>query len=115
MRADMENQIRSVRASIIAKVHHYIFEHLSGDVSLQTLADHVHIHPVYLSRIYKLETDETLSEYLHRIRMDKAAAMLKQTNERIYKIAQQIGFDNTYFTRVFKKHFGITPQEYRDR
>ncbi|QHW31101.1 response regulator [Paenibacillus rhizovicinus] len=115
MRSDMEKQIRTARASIIAKVHHYIFEHLSDDVSLQTLADHVHLHPVYLSKIYKLETDETLTEYLHRVRMDKAAAMLKQTSEKIYKVARLIGFENTYFTKVFKKHFGLTPQEYRDR
>ncbi|MFD0715886.1 response regulator [Paenibacillus sp. GCM10027626] len=115
LRADMEKRIRSVRASVVEQVQRYILEHLSEDVSLQTLADHVHLHPVYLSKIYKLETDETLTEYLHRMRMDQAAAMLKQSNERVYKIAERIGFENTYFTKVFKKHFGLTPQEYRER
>jgi len=68
-----------------------------------------------LSKIYKLETKEGLKDYLFRVRMEKAKHLLLSSDLKIYEITEQIGYLNTaYFIKVFKKHFGKTPQEYRE-
>jgi two-component system response regulator YesN len=106
---------KSNHAHIMQKIHDYISRHVETDVSLQTIADHVYLHPVYLSKLFKFETGEGLSEYVQRIRLEKAAYMLLHTGEKIYKISEKIGLqDPSYFIRVFKKYFGMTPQQYRN-
>lgn len=98
------------------KVQQYLEHNLEGDVSLQTIADHVFLHPSHLSKIYKLETGEGLSQYLFRLRMEKAAFILNQHHLKIYEVGEKVGLPNTpYFIKLFKKHFGVTPQDYRDR
>lgn len=109
------HEIRDTRSQIVARIQEYIHAHLADDVTLQALADHVHLHPAYLSKIYKLETKEGLKDYLFRVRMEKAKHLLLSSDLKIYEITEQVGYLNTaYFIKVFKKHFGKTPQEYRE-
>ncbi|TLS54027.1 response regulator [Paenibacillus antri] len=111
-----QEEIQDARATLIGQIQEYIHVHLAEDVSLQALAAHVDMHPVYLSKVYKLVTGEGLKEYLSRIRLERAVKLLKSSDLKIYEIAGQIGYFNTaYFIKVFKKAFGVTPQEYRDR
>ncbi|MCD1257249.1 response regulator [Paenibacillus athensensis] len=109
-------EMKISRKSIIQKVQQFIDKHLTGDISLNTLARHAYMHPTHLSKIYKMETGEGVSQYIHRIRMEKAAFLLKNASDmRIYEVGEQIGIANTpYFIRIFKKYFGVTPQEYRE-
>lgn len=116
-RLSQENsaEIQDVRNALIKQVQEYIHVHLAEDVSLQTLADQVNLHPVYLSKVFKLETGEGLKEYLFRLRMEKAAYLLKHSHLKIFEVTAQVGYLNTsYFIKVFKRHFGMTPQDYRD-
>lgn len=119
LRAMEEGSIRDFkddRSQLIAKVHRFIETHLAEDVSLQTIADHVKLHPVYLSTVYKQEMKENMSDYIMRYRMDKAAIALSTTEIKIYELASQLGFQNPpYFSKLFKSRYGVTPQEYRDR
>ncbi len=115
MRDSSAKEIRDSRSNVVHAVNAYIETNLQNDVSLQAIADHVHLHPVYLSKVYKLETGENLSDYMLRTRMEKAAFLLKSSGDKIYEVAAKLGYQNTpYFIKVFKKHFGLTPQEYRD-
>lgn len=108
--------IRSSRASVINQVKDYIHTHLADNVSLYALSDQVNLHPVYLSKIFKLETGEGIKEYSHRLRMEKAVHLIKNSDLKIYEITKEVGYLNTpYLIKVFKKEFGVTPQEYRDR
>ncbi|OXS58753.1 hypothetical protein B1A99_12310 [Cohnella sp. CIP 111063] len=109
MIADLEGN----RMSVVQKVHAFIEKNLDSDVSLQSISDHVYLHPVYLSKVYKLETGEGLSEYINRIRMEKACHLLKNSRQKIYEIAESLGYQTNYFIRVFKRQYGMTPQEYR--
>ena len=109
------HEIRDARSQVVAQIQEYIHSHLADDVTLQTLANHVQLHPAYLSKIYKLETNEGLKDYLLRVRMEKAVHLLLHSDLKIYEITERLGYLNTaYFIKVFKKHFGKTPQEYRD-
>ncbi|MCZ8515586.1 response regulator transcription factor [Paenibacillus filicis] len=111
-----EEEAQDSRKRIIQQVHQFVEQHLAEDVSLQAIASHVYLHPVYVSKIYKLETGENLSDYVYRVRMDKAAQLLLNSQEKIYEIAARIGYQRAHsFIHVFKKHTGLTPQEYRDK
>lgn len=86
------------------------------ELTVQSIADEVRLHPVYLSKIYKLETGMNISDYLLRHRMNRAQYLLANTMNRIYEITSELGFQNpNYFAKVFRRQFGMTPQEYRER
>jgi two-component system response regulator YesN len=116
IKEDMDQETKDSRVSLINDIRTFVDQHLSTDVSLQTIADHVYLHPVYISKIYKLETGDNLSDYVNRTRMDKAAYLLKSTPDKIYEVAAQLGYQRPHsFNHAFKKYFGMTPQEYRDQ
>lgn len=116
IRQDMDQETKDSRSVLIKQIQWFIDQHIGQDVSLQTIADHVYLHPVYVSKIYKLETGDNLSDYVHRVRMDKAEFLLKNSQEKIYEIAARLGYQRPHsFNHAFKKQFGITPQEYRDQ
>lgn len=103
------------RSSIIRKVQEFISHHLDT-ASLQTISSSVFLNPSYLSKIYKLETGEGISEYILRVRMEKATSLLSQAPEKIYEISAMLGYQKpSYFIQLFKKHYGMTPQEYRNK
>lgn len=109
-------EFRDSKNQLISKIHRFIETHIAQDVSLQTIADHVTLHPVYLSSMYKQEMKENISDFIMRYRMEKAAVMLGSTDIKIYELASQMGFQNPpYFSKLFKNYYGVTPQEYRDR
>ncbi|WP_231571025.1 AraC family transcriptional regulator [Gordoniibacillus kamchatkensis] len=116
LRSQTEDEAKDSRTKLIEQVQRFVEQHLASDVSLTAIADHVFMHPVYISKIYKLETGENLSDYVNRVRMEKAAHMLLRTQDKIYEIAASIGYQRAHsFINVFKKHTGLTPQEYRDK
>lgn len=116
LQSDTEGEARDTRASLVEQVNRFIARHLSEDVSLQAIADHVFLHPVYVSKIYKLETGRNVSDYVYELRMDKAARLLLESQDKIYEIAASLGYQRAHsFINVFKKRYGLTPQEYRDK
>lgn len=98
----------------IETVKQYIREHLHCDLSLTVLANQVHLHPSYLSRLFKEATKKNLNRYILELRMDLAKHLLCTSNEKIYVIAQRTGYVTTQtFNRAFKKFVGTPPNEYR--
>ncbi|MBE0340598.1 response regulator [Paenibacillus sp. 28ISP30-2] len=109
------NEIKDIRSEYVRKIQDFTDKNLHLDVSLRVLADHVNLHPTHLSKIYKIETGEGISDYISRLRMDRACHKLKMTTKKVYEISMEIGYmDPAYFIKVFKRQFGVTPQEYRD-
>jgi len=116
LQSDVEAESRDARTTLVRQGQQFIGHNLAEDVSLQAIADHVYLHPVYISKIYKTETGENLSDYVYRLRMEKATKLLLDSQEKIYEIASRLGYHRAHsFIHVFKKHTGLTPQEYRDR
>ncbi|TBL70766.1 response regulator [Paenibacillus thalictri] len=113
--ARLVSEMKQTHGTFVQQVHRYIERHLSEDVSLQALGGHMQLHPAYISAMYKQETGENVSEYIYRYRMEKARYLLKNSKAKVYEIAAQLGYQYTpYFTKLFKSHFGMTPQEYRE-
>lgn len=103
------------RRHIIAQVQELVSSSDRQALSVKAIADQVYMHPVYLSKIYKAETGEGLGDYMIRMRMERALYLLKHTNKKIYEITSELGYQNPqYFSKMFKKHYGMTPNEFRD-
>lgn len=101
--------------NLITKVERYIEEHLRDHVTVKQLAERFHLNPSYLSVLFKKETGWTISEFIQDKRMSKAKQLLQDPNIKIYEVAEEVGFQaTTYFTFLFKKITGVTPQGFRD-
>jgi len=80
---------------------------------IQGIASMMKISAAHLSKIFKSVTNIKLSEYINDFRLNEAAQLLEKTNLSITDISLKVGIENrSYFFRVFKKKFGITPKEY---
>ncbi len=103
---DMDNLILSVK--------NYIDQHYQENLSLEFLADMVHLSSSYLSKLFKKETGQNLSSYIQHVRMEHAKSLLRTTNLKTYEIAEAVGIsDPVYFSRIFKKATGYKPKDYR--
>lgn len=98
----------------IARAVRFIQERYSEDISLQEIAELLELSPNYVSLLFKKELRLTFSEYVNRVRLEKAKELLLGTNLKSYEIAQRVGFaDDSYFSRAFKKHTGVRPGGFR--
>ncbi|MGK0365798.1 MAG: AraC-like DNA-binding protein [Saprospiraceae bacterium] len=87
----------------------------SGPPTIQYLAENCHLSPSYLSDLLKKETGRTAKDHINDFLVDKAKNLLLRSNDSISGIAYELGFNYPhYFSRIFKKKTGLTPQEYRD-
>ncbi|NMO95067.1 response regulator [Paenibacillus lemnae] len=110
------DQVTTSKSHMIKQVQEMVTTDSGHDLSVKTIADRVFLHPVYLSKIYKSETGEGLGDYIIRKRMERAVYLLKHTNKKIYEITAELGYQNPqYFSKMFRKHYGMTPNEYRDQ
>lgn len=92
----------------------YIDRHLHEQVTVQQLAELVHFHPNYLIRHFREKLGISPIQYVLRIKMEKAMALLTATDEPVSEVARRVGMEPYYFSRVFKKHTGLPPTEYRE-
>ncbi|RCW73222.1 response regulator transcription factor [Saliterribacillus persicus] len=92
----------------------YIEEHYDNHLSLQTLADHFHFNPSYLSSYFSKHHQEGFSEYVNRVRIKNAMQMLESSDMSISAISEAVGYsDASYFTKVFRKVTAKSPRTYR--
>lgn len=98
----------------IAFLKEYINGHFDQNLSLDALGEVVHLHPAYLSKIFKEVTDVNLSGYITDVRMQKAAELLEKTDLKVNEVMKRLGYQKSqYFSKLFKEKFGVTPKEYR--
>ncbi|MDR0271604.1 helix-turn-helix domain-containing protein [Paenibacillus sp.] len=94
----------------------YINDHLEEDINLDMMADKLNITSGYLSTYFKEKTGLNFSDYLNDIRIRTAKDMLQNLDLRIQDVAARIGYQNVNsFIRMFKRHAGMTPGEYRKK
>lgn len=92
----------------------YIQNHYMNPITIEEVSNAAGFSATYFSSLFKKETGSTFLEYLSKIRMAAAKDILKKTNINIAVICEQVGYsDVKYFTKSFKKHTGLKPNEYR--
>lgn len=91
-----------------------IEEQFSRDLTTPELARMVNVSASHLRHLFKSETGLTPTQYLKRLRMQKARTLLETTFLSVKQICNQVGFsEDTYFSREFKKTYGVAPGRYR--
>lgn len=112
-RADRQKRQTS---SIVHELQGYIRQHLDQRLTRDDLSELVHLNGSYLSRLFSKETGMSLSSYILQEKMKKAGELISSRDEPIYGIANQLCYDNfSYFSKMFKKVYHVTPQEYRKK
>jgi AraC-like DNA-binding protein len=92
----------------------YMLNNFKTNISIEEMSRMVNLSSSSLRRLFKLHTGKSPSEFLIQLKMVVAAKRILETDERISDIAYLVGIeDPNYFSRVFKKHFGVTPFSYR--
>lgn len=101
---------------VMEKVQKYIDKNYREPLTLEKVAKHAGLCPNYFCRFFKLRTGKTLYEYLIQKRMQAALWKLRNSDEKIFSIAYESGFnDLSYFNRLFKKMIACPPGEYRKK
>ena len=99
---------------IINNIKSYIERNLHFELCIKNIADVFHYNPRYLCRLFKKETGTALNEYILYQRLKRAKKLLCTTSHSIIEISMEVGFKNvTYFNKLFKNRFNITPSGYR--
>lgn len=98
---------------IINKIHKFIDDNLSSDLSLVRISEYIYMNPSYLSRFYKQRTGGNLSEYIDTQRIRHVIELMEKGNVKVYELGMSVGYTNPgSFTRFFKKMTHTTPLDY---
>jgi YesN/AraC family two-component response regulator len=116
--AMMSNQIfvqnENTEPLVITRAREYIQEHQTEKLSLSQVAKAVNTSTFYFCKLFKKVTGINFTDYLSRVRIEKAKNLLLNPNLRVSEIAFEVGFQSlTHFNRVFKKILGQSPTDYR--
>lgn len=99
---------------LVLGVMNYVEGNYSKEFTMEMMSDSLKISKSYLSTYFKTKTSVNLIDYIQQFRVQKAIELMKNSNIRLSDIGSQVGISNSNsFIRVFKKHTGITPSEYR--
>lgn len=98
----------------VNEVIQYIDDHIQEPISVEGLAKTFDVSTSHLSRIFREHANVTLVEYINIKKVEEAQYYLKFSKEKISDISDQFNFCNqSYFTRIFKKHTGFTPRRFK--
>mgnify|MGYP001171376571 FL=1 len=117
--ADLNNMMDYVGRStnshwIIQQAKQYMEKNYQKDIKAVKIAEAHYITPNYFSMLFKQETGCNFSEYLNRIRINKAKELLCETSNKVFEIAEYVGYrEYKYFVQVFKNFTGTTPTQFR--
>mgnify|MGYP005769644073 FL=1 len=98
----------------VEKIKRYIVEHFNEKLTVQSLAEIARINPVYCGALFKKQEGCTVSEYINRVRINKAASLLGTGEYTVSEAAYKTGFSDIYhFSNCFKRFVGMSPSAYR--
>jgi two-component system response regulator YesN len=100
---------------VILELLSYIGAHYQEDLGLNELADRAKMNPAYLSVLFKSEVGTSYVKYLTELRLRQAKVLLKD-GYKVNEVSEMVGYSNyRYFCDIFKKHEGMTPNEYKSK
>jgi AraC-like DNA-binding protein len=98
----------------IAEISNYIETHYAEPLTLTHLSQSFYLSPYYLSRVFKEISGFSFIEYLNHNRIKEAQRLLRESNWKVLRIAESVGYDSiAYFGRVFKETVHMSPLQYR--
>lgn len=101
-------------ADAVEKVRQYIDQHISEELSVEKLAQMAYMSMNHLTKSFKKKYGRTVIDYIIDHRLTLAESLLRDSTKTVTMIADEVGyFDYVYFSKLFKKRFGMTPRDYR--
>ena len=108
------NAIEIVYDAFVNKAVKFIDENLQHKLTVNGLCEEFHVSKNYLYEAFRNNLGCTVTEYINQQRIGKAKELLTKSNASVYQVAEMVGiYNDTYFCKLFKKHSGVTPTEYR--
>lgn len=112
---EYEEEVRKSQ-TIIEKINDYIHEHYKENIGRNEIGASFFLVPEYLAKMYKKKTGQSLKDYINEYRLQQARLLLNYQERKVSEVALEVGFDNfSYFSTLFKKEYGMTPNEYRKK
>jgi AraC-like DNA-binding protein/ligand-binding sensor protein len=109
-------QEQNAEPPAITRAKQYISEHQTEELSLDQVAKSVHTSKFYFCKMFRKATGINFTDYLSRVRTERAKNLLLNPNLRVSEIAYEVGFQSlTHFNRVFKRILGQSPTDYRSQ
>ncbi|MCI3922866.1 helix-turn-helix domain-containing protein [Paenibacillus sp. TRM 82003] len=104
----------SERSPVIDTVKKFVEQELDKNITLKKISSILHFNCSYLSQKFKSHENMTFNEYLLQQRMERAKALLENTNMKVYEIANKVGYtEMDWFYKKFKEYTGVSANEYR--
>jgi AraC-like DNA-binding protein/ligand-binding sensor protein len=99
----------------VASAKQFVQAHVDEPITLDQVIEHVHVSRFYFCKLFKKATGMTLTEYVSRVRVEKAKTLLVDPSLRISEVVFAAGFGSVpRFNSVFRQHVGMAPTEYRE-
>lgn len=99
---------------IYRKALQYIKEHYTEGITVADVSKHINYSESYFGYAFKKKYKMSVSQYVRELQLAKSKDLLENTSFSVSSVASYVGFDDfTYFSALFKKHFGLSPKEYR--
>ncbi|MGG1555234.1 helix-turn-helix domain-containing protein [Paenibacillus ferrarius] len=112
---EFERTQRSHSRQLIERAVAYLKVHYAEELSLEICADQLSASPYTLSRSFKQVMGVNFVDYLLQLRIDRAKELLLGTELKINEVAERVGYQHSYFNKLFKGNVGLTPTQYRDQ
>lgn len=113
---EMEQEMLPDTSLTVLEIKKIIKNEYMNDIGLDEISEKVCLTSSYISFIFKKETGSTLVKYLTDYRMKQAKELLEKSNMKIVDIGKACGYSNqSYFNKLFKNYYGITPKQYREQ
>ena len=101
-------------ATHIERAKSFIARNFARNLSLADLAEHLALHPNYISALFTKVSGMSFSQYLRHVRIEEACRLIRTTNDKFYLIGERVGYpDPVHFARTFRAEVGCSPKEYR--
>lgn len=111
---DHKNENKISYSFEILQILDYLNKNYHKSITLKSISESINYSESYISHIFSKEVGLTITEYLTKIRVENAAALLENTSLKIYEISSKVGFQTVeHFSRSFKKCIGVSPKQYK--
>lgn len=113
---DKQPKVESGKNKQFIKIVEYVDSNYMKSVSLGELSRQFYLNSTYISTLFKKYMNKTFFEYVNDLRMSRASTLLNETDKMIFEVSDEVGYsDSFHFSKMFKKHYGVSPSEFRQR